>query len=239
MPQPGIDDTPTFTFKHDDPEIILTVIPANMGRYRELKKGFDGQYPPPTPPIIRVVTFEAAMDPNGPGYEEMPDPDDEDYKKAAAIRNYLLFQVGVRFFQTTCIKINTQRDTLMVARLTKAGIAVQQAFAEFIVSISEITWPAVIKRMEELDYRWGDRPLHLIDTPSTPGRMSVKDALLQVAANTYMLTEREVDKLPISDQVDMLARSILWNKLQYLTEKKRAEEAEQRAKANRSRRGKR
>jgi len=201
-----------------------------MNKYRVRKEAFDKQYPPPVPPLVKIVTFEAALNPDGPGYEELPDLDNEDYKRVVGIRNYLLFTIALRIFMTECVRVTTQRDTMMFSRLTKAGIEVQQAFVEYIVSISEITWQAVVKRMEELDYKWNDRPLHLISTPSTPGRMPIRDALLQIGADSYMLTERQVDEMSVKQQVDMMARAILWAKLKYLGEKARAEEAERKAK---------
>lgn len=238
MPQQDSEEQ-TFRFHYQgEPEIILQVVPADMQKYRELKRDFDKRIPPPEPPLIRVVTFESALDPDGPGYEEMPDFTDEKYKAANAMHFYMVFLVALGFFEKTCIRASTQKDTMMIARLMKADFEAKKAFVDFVISISEITWDSVLIRMEELDYKWGEQPLHLIATPTTPGRMSVKDALYKTAADIYTMAPLEVDKLTVAQQVDLLARGILWSRLQYLQEEKRAREAEQKAKMN-TRRGRR
>lgn len=219
--------TTEYVFRHEN--ITLTVVPADMDRYRELKRAFEEKVPAPKPPKIKIQTFEAIMDPDGPGYEEFDDPTDEEYKIKKAVHDIQILDIALLFFQQTCIKIKAQQDTTMISRLVKGDWQTKIAFVNFITSISELTWGAVYAKMEEMEFMWSGIHIKDIETPSSPGRMSVNDAYLQTVSELYGMRPSEAEKVEVPERTEILARYILGRKLQYLQGKKASEDARARA----------
>lgn len=119
----------------------IEVEPADMNKVRDLISLYEESHPPPKPPMIKIRTFEAAMD--GREFDEVEDRDDEEYKAAVSDHKQQVFRIMEMYFIRNCVKNPAELTDIVSDDKKRLGLF------NYIVGISEITEEAVAKAMRK------------------------------------------------------------------------------------------